>query len=73
MPFIQALVRSCAGAHSGPGLLPLLIFSAKRHDLGVFLQAQRRVEPRGARTEPEGRRRLTASASNTQLDILISI
>jgi hypothetical protein len=38
---MQALVRSYAGAHSGPRLLPLLIFSAKRHDLGVFLQPQR--------------------------------
>jgi hypothetical protein len=40
-------VRSYAGAHSGPRLLPLLIFSAKRHDLGVFLQPQRRFNRRG--------------------------
>lgn len=34
-------MHSYADAHSGPRLLPLLIFWAKRHDLGVFLQPQR--------------------------------
>jgi hypothetical protein len=60
MSFIQALVRSCAGAYSGPRLLTLLIFSAKRHDLGVFLQPQRKVEGRAA---------FGASLSNAMLGI----